>query len=77
MRPREERPGWRGRGSELAYALAHTPPLIELLADYFGSPYPYAKLDVIAVPDFGPGAMANAGAIFFREAYLMVDGPDV
>lgn len=40
---------------------------------YFGVPYPTDKLDLIAVPDFGSGAMENLGAIVFRETRLLVD----
>jgi puromycin-sensitive aminopeptidase len=43
------------------------------LQQYFGVPYPYAKLDLVAVPDFEAGAMENAGAVFFRETLLLVD----
>jgi puromycin-sensitive aminopeptidase len=43
------------------------------LERYFGLPYPYAKLDLVAVPDFEFGAMENAGAVFFRETLLLVD----
>lgn len=63
----------RGRGDELTYALEHTPPLLEALERYFGEPYPFAKLDVIAVPDFSAGAMENAGAITFRDSLLLID----
>jgi alanyl aminopeptidase len=63
----------RGRGHELAYALEHTPPLLEGLERYFGEPYPFAKLDVIAVPDFSAGAMENVGAITFRDSLLLID----
>ena len=40
---------------------------------YFGLPYPYGKLDLVAVPDFEAGAMENAGAVFFRETLLLLD----
>jgi alanyl aminopeptidase len=63
----------RGRAPELRYALERTPPLLTDLEAYFGIPYPYPKLDVIAVPDFGAGAMENAGAITFREYLLLID----
>ncbi len=43
------------------------------LERYFGMPYPYEKLDLVAVPDFEFGAMENAGAVFFRETLLLVD----
>jgi hypothetical protein len=38
-----------------------------MMERYFDRAYPYPKLDLIAVPDFGAGAMENAGAITFRE----------
>ena len=63
----------RGRGNELAYALEHTGPLLDELERYFGTEYPYDKLDIIAVPDFASGAMENAGAITFREVLLLLD----
>jgi alanyl aminopeptidase len=63
----------RGRGAELAYALEHTPRLLAELEAYFGTEYPYDKLDVIAVPDFAAGAMENAGAVTFREWLLLLN----
>ncbi len=66
----------RGRGDQLAYALEHTAALLEYLETYFGIPYPYDKLDIIAVPDFASGAMENAGAITFRETLLLLDPDD-
>jgi len=63
----------KGRGKELAYALEHTPAYVASLERYFARPYPYDKLDILAVPDFAAGAMENAGAITFREWLILVD----
>jgi len=49
------------------------PPILAALERYFGSRFPYEKLDVIAVPEFWPGAMENAGAVTFRDDVLLVD----
>ena len=56
-----------------------TPPLLAALERYFGRPYPFEKLDLIAVPEFWPGAMENPGAITFADQILLVDpaGPSV
>ena len=40
---------------------------------YFGIPYPFEKLDLVAVPDFAYGAMENTGAMFFQEDALLAD----
>jgi len=50
-----------------------TPPLVAALEKYFGIPYPYRKLDLLAVPEFWPGAMENAGAITFADQILLID----
>lgn len=55
------------------FALEAAAASLERLERYFGLPYPYAKLDLIAVPDFEFGAMENAGAVTFREGLLLVD----
>ena len=62
----------RGKGPQLAYALAHTPDIVAELERYFGIPYPYPKLDVIASPQM-TGAMENAGAIVFNDSLLLLD----
>jgi alanyl aminopeptidase len=62
----------RGKGEQLAFGLENTRGILEALESYFGVPYPYAKLDLIAVPDFGAGAMENAGAITYRESLLLI-----
>lgn len=63
----------RGKGGMLEYALENTRQILEYQERYFGIPYPYAKLDIIAVPDFAAGAMENAGAITYREILLLID----
>lgn len=63
----------KGKGKKLAYALNNTRPILEALENYVGIPYPYQKLDILAVPDFAYGAMENAGAITYREQLLLLD----
>lgn len=63
----------QGKGPQLAYALQHTNQIVSALENYFQIPYPYAKLDIIAVPDFAAGAMENAGIITYREQLLLLD----
>ncbi len=63
----------KGQGARLAYALRETGRILDALERRTGLPYPYGKLDILAVPDFGPGAMENAGAVTFREWLLLID----
>ncbi len=63
----------KGKGEKLTYALENSRKIVEALEDYFQIPYPYAKLDILAVPDFAYGAMENAGAITYREQLLLLD----
>jgi puromycin-sensitive aminopeptidase len=46
---------------------------LEFFEQYYGTPYPGDKLDLLAIPDFASGAMENLGAITFRETALLVD----
>ena len=55
------------------YALEAAEQQLTFFNAYFGIPYPFDKLDIIAVPDFAAGAMENVGAITFRERLLLVD----
>ncbi|MGC9954372.1 MAG: M1 family aminopeptidase [Rhizomicrobium sp.] len=63
----------KGEGAHIRTALSWTPKIVTTLESYFGVAYPYSKLDMLAVPDFAPGAMENAGAITFRERLLLFD----
>ena len=61
----------RGRGAELRYAKEVTPKLIEILEDYFGTPYPFEKLDSVSIGQtVGFGAMENAGMITYTSRLL-------
>ncbi|HUS26458.1 MAG TPA: M1 family metallopeptidase [Nevskiaceae bacterium] len=46
---------------------------IEFFNDYYGVPYPLAKCDHVALPDFSSGAMENWGLITYRETCLIAD----
>jgi len=54
------------------FGLAAARQSLTRLERWFGLPYPYEKLDLVAVPDFEFGAMENAGAVFFRETALLL-----
>ena len=65
----------RGDTAIAAYALDATAELLPYFNEYFGTPYPLPKLDLLAGPGSSQffGAMENWGAIFFFERYLLVD----
>lgn len=56
-----------------AWALESAQAVVHFYNGYFGIKYPFAKLDLISIPDFEAGAMENAGAITFRETALLID----
>jgi alanyl aminopeptidase len=63
----------KGQGGKMKYSLANTPAIVHALEDYFGSPYPFDKLDNVAAPDFWAGAMENAGLIVYRDSLMFPD----
>ncbi len=65
----------RGRADRAAYAVASTKPILELLESYFDMPYPYRKLDQIAIPTF-LGAMENPGLVTYHQELLLMDPAD-
>ncbi len=67
----------KGRSHLTQTAIETTPPILEALEKYFDRSYPFEKLDLIAVPEFWPGAMENPGAITFAEGILLVDNEHV
>ncbi len=62
-----------GKGDQLKNAMDITDQMVTWQEAYFDYPYPYGKLDIIAVPDFAYGAMENAGAIIYRESALLMN----
>ncbi|MGB0906139.1 MAG: M1 family metallopeptidase [Maricaulaceae bacterium] len=63
----------KGQGDEITYGLKHTDGILTALEEYFGTPYPYEKLDLIAAPEYAFGAMENPGAIVYREYLMLMD----
>ena len=65
----------RGAGAMAQFALDATAEILPWYNDYFGTPYPLPKLDMIAAPGRSSffGAMENWGAILYFEPLLLVD----
>ena len=63
----------KGMSPRVDYALEHTDGILTVLEEYFGTPYPYKKLDLIAVPESFGGAMENIGAIVYDEYIILMD----
>lgn len=55
------------------YALEASMKLLDFYEKYFDINYPLPKLDLIAIPDFGSGAMENWGLITYSETALLFD----
>lgn len=63
----------KDEGENIKFALDNTNAMMAALEEYFGIPYPYEKLDLIAAPDYAFGAMENPGAIVYREYLLLMN----
>ena len=53
------------------FALQSSAKIMDYYDNFFGVPYPLAKQDLIAIPEFGAGAMENWGLITYRETSLL------
>ena len=61
-----------GRGPETAGAREMTPALLRVLEDYFGTPFPFPKLDSVVIPaTVNFGAMENAGMITYQSTLML------
>jgi alanyl aminopeptidase len=67
----------RGRGADARHAAETTGPILELLESYFGTPYPYGKLDELVIPQTVTfSAMENAGLITYASKYILARKTD-
>ncbi|MCG8556105.1 MAG: M1 family metallopeptidase [Proteobacteria bacterium] len=66
----------RGHEGDVGYVTESTASVLALLEDYFAMQYPYAKLDLVAIPiTVGFGAMEHPGLITYVQS-LLVSPPD-
>lgn len=59
--------------SSLDFGLDIATRTIDFFDEFFDTPYPLAKSDHVALPDFSSGAMENWGLITYREVALLAD----
>ncbi|HTR53532.1 MAG TPA: M1 family metallopeptidase [Kofleriaceae bacterium] len=65
-----------GSGANAMAARAAAPGILDELEAWLGEPFPYAKLDLIAVPHTGWSAMENPGLVTFDRLALENPHPD-
>ena len=63
----------KGHGKQMARSLDVAAKSLTELEKWFGTGYPFGKMDIVAVPDFAAGAMENAGLVTFRDSLLYID----
>lgn len=63
-------PGQKEQGR---FALGVCTQTLEFFTKYYGIPYMAPKMDMIAITNFGAGAMENLGCITYRETALLYD----
>ncbi len=64
----------RGRTGDARYAQEVTLPILSLVEEYFGMPYPYAKLDLVAIPlTVSFGAMENVGLVTYVQKMILAN----
>ena len=65
----------RGRAPEAKYGAATTPDIVNLLENYFAIPYPYEKLDEVAIPMAGY-AMEHPGLVTYGAGFFLMKGDE-
>lgn len=70
------------RRSRRALGELHAGPMLEAnrkalswLSSWLDQPFPFAKYDLVVLPEFAYGGMEHAGATFLREAAMLFPGP--
>jgi alanyl aminopeptidase len=61
----------RGHAAEAQYVASVTPDIVNLLEKYFGIPYPYEKLDEVAIPLAGY-AMEHPGLVTYGARFFLM-----
>ncbi len=60
-----------GKREQARYALESTKKILTFYHEYFGIQYPLPKLDQLAIPSTGAGAMENWGCIIYNDNSLL------
>ena len=63
----------KGQSGLGKFALDCCVKTLEFFSEYFDIAYPLPKMDMLAVPDFGAGAMENWGLVTYREQCVLFD----
>ena len=68
----------KGRAAEARYAAANTGPILAAAERFFGVPYPFPKLDLVAYPKaFFGAAMENPGLVTYGARFLLARPEEV
>lgn len=60
----------KNKGQFALEVAAHS---IEFCDHWYGIPYPFGKLDMLAIPDYEWGGMENTASIFYRDTALLLE----
>jgi len=59
--------------SKLRFALSVAAKALDVYEELLQVPFPLPKIDIVSIPDFGPGAMENWGLITYRATNVLAD----